>query len=204
MASGKGAGIAESTSFALLWVSFPPFQRLGKIQNPKPQSLNAKPKILNPKPKILNPKPKILNAKRPPAPVNLAKPGGLGNGLRKRSRHCKIDKLYAFVGFPPSCQRLAVAGSGSPMPKFNPEPFATQKRKSKTQKPKAKTPNPKSKTQTPKSKTQKPKPNIQDPKTKILNVKQPARAGNLTTFKGSRPLLSAGDSGRQLGTSTLN
>ena len=191
MASGKRAGIAKSRSFALFAGFLPPFQRLAaagksKTQNPKPKSLNAKPKILSPKPKILDPKPKILNAKRPPAPVRR-----LGKWPSERSRHCKIDKLCAFVGFFPFMSTARSGRKRPPRPKFNPEPFATQKPKSKTQKPKSKTQKPKSKTQNPKPKIQNPKPKIQNPKAqhpksknqKVLNVKWPPRAGNPRRLK---------------------
>ena len=109
-------------------------------------------------------------------------------------------QIMCFRGVLP----LHVNGSqwpeAAPRSKFNPEPFATQKPKSKTQKPKSKTQNPKSKTQNPKSKAQHPKSKNQ----KVLNVKWPPRAGNPKTFKASRTLPAAGGSGRQLATSTLN
>ena len=147
-----------------------------QIQNPKPKSLDARPKILNAKPKILNPKIDVLNAKQPPATVNPAKPGGLGNGRRKRAGIAKSTNYVLSWGSPFACQRLAVAGSGSPRPKFNPKPFATQNPKPKKQnpktnfkkpKPKTQYPNPKSNTQHPKSNTQHPKPKSQNPKSKI-------------------------------------
>ena len=151
-----------------------------KTQNPKPEIQNPKSKTQHQNSKNQNPKSKNLNAKRPlrarnPTTFKASRPlpaaGGSGRQLATSTLNQILQTAsgsggpkpkacyFDVYGVPPSCQRLAVAGSESPRRKFNPEPFATQKPKSKARKPKSKTQNPTSKTQNQnqKSKTQHPK-----------------------------------------------
>ena len=78
MASGKGADSTKSTNFGLLW--FPPFRR---SQKPEIQQIHRN----------------LGNGFRKPEIQDIHR--GPGNGFRKKSGLYKIDKFWAFVGFPP-------------------------------------------------------------------------------------------------------